>query len=240
MPDGKDGGRDRDRTCDPSRVKGVRYRCATRPWGDYQALLGPCQAEFTAAHDWRSSMQRAQRCSNVRQTTCCRRDAQSSTAWPNYRSTAEQTGRLQTEAGHGRVILLIVTACALSTPSARRCFFVARQHSQASTKRKFYKVADQACRTKGPRATPERASEAMTKAYRTIFTRPHVLCRRVSPARLRQAIDERVGVELIAARSSACAIFEGEKRLTPGCRSPRGSGMASQVYVVALRKALGS
>jgi hypothetical protein len=25
------GGRDRDRTCDPSRVKGVRYRCATRP-----------------------------------------------------------------------------------------------------------------------------------------------------------------------------------------------------------------
>src|SRR5262245_59750933 len=30
----KGGGRDRDRTCDPSRVKGVRYRCATRPWAD--------------------------------------------------------------------------------------------------------------------------------------------------------------------------------------------------------------
>ena len=29
----KNGGRDRDRTCDPSRVKGVRYRCATRPRG---------------------------------------------------------------------------------------------------------------------------------------------------------------------------------------------------------------
>ena len=29
----RNGGRDRDRTCDPSRVKGVRYRCATRPTG---------------------------------------------------------------------------------------------------------------------------------------------------------------------------------------------------------------
>ena len=36
----QNGGRDRDRTCDPSRVKGVRYRCATRPTACFLGTRG--------------------------------------------------------------------------------------------------------------------------------------------------------------------------------------------------------
>ena len=46
MAEAENGGRDRDRTCDPSRVKGVRYRCATRPWRD---LCEPARAPVKRA-----------------------------------------------------------------------------------------------------------------------------------------------------------------------------------------------
>src|SRR5581483_8579967 len=52
----RDGGRDRDRTCDPSRVKGVRYRCATSPQERTYASGQPglSSVEDGAEDGWRS------------------------------------------------------------------------------------------------------------------------------------------------------------------------------------------
>ena len=63
----KNGGRDRDRTCDPSRVKGVRYRCATRPEGGLMRAGGrPCQGCATLQRHARGGGHPRHRAEHVR------------------------------------------------------------------------------------------------------------------------------------------------------------------------------